>query len=188
MPDSTASCSITDCELLASDVCAREGCPGDETVGEPAMIALPNLEWEEYRDAIDYFDRLVDGVLTADTIEVDGSQLSVLITMLNELALATVRFRTNQSIAEGVIINSTPERDPEIPLNVHLDTTLVAALTAAQPVIALRTSTLTEITTALRQGKAMHDAIAKLMTTTPGTQSETDARINLARTWEDLHR
>lgn len=188
MPDSTGSCSITDCELLASDVCAREGCPGDETVPAPDMITSPYLEWEEYQGAIDYFVALVDGVTKADTLEVDGGQLSVLLDMLNEMALATIRFRTNQSIAEGVIINSTPERDPEIPLNVHLDATLVAALTAAQPVIALRTSTLTEITTALRQGKAMHDAIAKLMTTTPGTQSETDARINLARTWEDLHR
>lgn len=179
-------CAHPDCGFAASDVCARDGCPGDETAPAPTMITAPNLAWDEYSDAIDYFMRLVDGVPTADTIEVDGSQLSALLDMLNEMALATIRYRTNQSIAEGAIVNGAPERDPEIPLVAHLNAVLIAALSATQPVIPMRVTTLTEVVAAMSQGKALHDAVGRLMA------SETDAEHHAAMgglhtAWRDLH-
>ncbi len=182
-------CSHPDCGFAAADVCAREGCPGDETVAATPMITLPgtDIDWEDFQGAINYFDRLLDGHTTDDTIEVDGSQMSVLILTLNDMARAIARFRTNQSIAEGAVLDQTPQRDPEVGLLVHLNEVLVRALGAAQPVIAMRSSTLSEILTTLSQGKAIHDAVATLMAAPAGSAAETDARINLARTWEGLH-
>lgn len=88
--------------------------------------------------------------LGLDPVEVPRSTFVDLINMMNDMAHEIARYRTNLSIQEGVILDTTEVRDLSVPLSRHLEDTLAAATSAGFPVLAMRLTTLVEIVDQLK--------------------------------------